>query len=104
MSQLDLSFGGYSTQGIKDENQDAFAAWQARDHAVKDKGIAVAIADGVSACTRAKEAANTAVTNFIHDYMQTPASRYLTALTAGVTGSMTILTVVTARCSPRSAA
>ena len=74
MSQLDLSFGGYSTQGIKDENQDAFAAWQARDHAVKDKGIAVAIADGVSACTRAKEAANTAVTNFIHDYMQTPAS------------------------------
>ena len=74
MANLNVSFGGYSSQGIKFENQDAFAAWQGEGQQLRDKGAVVAIADGVSACTKAKEAANTVVNNFIFDYMQTPPS------------------------------
>lgn len=74
MANLNVNFGGYSSQGIKFENQDAFAAWQGEGQQLRDKGAVVAIADGVSACTKAKEAATTVVNNFIFDYIQTPPS------------------------------
>ncbi len=74
MSQLRISFGGFSHKGPKFENQDAFAAWHGEGQQLHNKGVVAAIADGVSACSKAKEAANTCVTNFILDYQQTPAS------------------------------
>ena len=72
MEKLHLEFGGFSSQGVKEENQDAFAAYLPKDHNLGSKGAAAAIADGVSVCTRAREAAITCVTNFIQDYYQTP--------------------------------
>lgn len=72
MEKLELTFGGFSSRGAKAENQDAFAAYLPTDSRLISKGGAAAIADGVSVCTRAKEAAITCVTNFIEDYYQTP--------------------------------
>ncbi|WP_158970188.1 bifunctional protein-serine/threonine kinase/phosphatase [Paraglaciecola sp. L3A3] len=72
MEKLKLEFGGFSSQGVKAENQDAFAAYLPKDHDLESKGAVATIADGVSVCSRAKEAANTCVSNFIQDYYQTP--------------------------------
>lgn len=72
MEKLKLEFGGFSSQGVKAENQDAFAAFLPKDHSLESKGAVATIADGVSICTRAKEASNTCVSNFIQDYYQTP--------------------------------
>ncbi|MFA3792667.1 protein kinase [Aliiglaciecola sp. SL4] len=72
MGKLHLEFGGYSTAGVKQENQDAFAAWLPTDSELTTKGSVATIADGVSSCSRAKEAAITCATNFIQDYRQTP--------------------------------
>ncbi|MCF2946613.1 protein kinase [Paraglaciecola aquimarina] len=72
MEKLKLTFGGFSSQGVKDENQDAFAAYLPNDHSLESKGAVATIADGVSVCTRAREASNTCVSNFIQDYYQTP--------------------------------
>jgi serine/threonine protein phosphatase PrpC len=72
VEKLELTFGGFSSRGAKAENQDAFAAYLPTDSRSISKGGAAAIADGVSVCTRAKEAAITCVTNFIEDYYQTP--------------------------------
>ncbi|MDU0354845.1 bifunctional protein-serine/threonine kinase/phosphatase [Paraglaciecola aquimarina] len=72
MEKLKLEFGGFSSQGPKAENQDAFAAFLPKDHDLESKGAVATIADGVSVATRAREAANTCVTNFIQDYYQTP--------------------------------
>ncbi len=86
---LAVSFGGYTTQGIKSENQDAFAAQQPEsDNQLLLKGVACVIADGVSASAEAQLASQTAVTHFIDDYystadswsVQTSASKVLTAL------------------------
>lgn len=71
MEKLQLEFGGFSSQGIKDENQDAFAAWMPQGEAVTSRGAVATIADGVSACERGREAAATCVTSFIQDYSQT---------------------------------
>ncbi|GAA6186008.1 MULTISPECIES: bifunctional protein-serine/threonine kinase/phosphatase [Alteromonadaceae] len=72
MEKLHLEFGGYSTAGVKTENQDAFAAWLPVGAELTSKGAVATIADGVSSCSRAKEAAITCATNFIQDYRQTP--------------------------------
>ena len=71
MEKLQVEFGGFTSQGIKDENQDAFAAWLPDGEALSSKGAVAVIADGVSACSRGREAAVTCVTSFIRDYSQT---------------------------------
>lgn len=72
--QLTVSFGGFSTAGIKDENQDAFAAHQPGLSQAKYKGIGACIADGVSCSDQAQLASSTAVTHFLQDYYCTPDS------------------------------
>lgn len=72
MTKLDIQFGGFSSKGVKAENQDAFAAFMPKDSSIDSKGAVVAIADGVSVCTRAREAAIMCATNFVQDYYQTP--------------------------------
>ena len=71
MEKLQVEFGGFSSQGIKDENQDAFAGWMPEGDIINSKGAVAVIADGVSACARGREAAVTCVTSFIRDYSQT---------------------------------
>ncbi|WP_370060627.1 protein phosphatase 2C domain-containing protein, partial [Neptunomonas phycophila] len=89
MSQkLDVNFGGYSIAGLKSLNQDSFAASNPTGNEREFKGIAAAIADGVSSCEDSHIASQTAVTSFISDYLSTSpswsvstsASRVLTSL------------------------
>lgn len=72
MEKLNLVFGGFSSKGAKAENQDAFAAFLPKDHNLASKGGIATIADGVSVCTKAREASATCATTFIQNYLQTP--------------------------------
>lgn len=69
---LEINIGGYTSAGVKSENQDAFAAYNATGLEAYYKGITAVVADGVSICERAKEASQVACTNFINDYYSTP--------------------------------
>ena len=71
-AQLQLHFGGYSCAGKKAENQDAFAAFIPKASELSSKGAVAAIADGVSSASKAAEAAQLAVTQFIEQYYSTP--------------------------------
>ena len=71
-SELQLCFGGYSCAGIKEENQDAFAALVPKTSELHSKGAIACIADGVSSANKAAEASQLAVTQFISDYYATP--------------------------------
>lgn len=72
--QLSIRFGGRSTAGVKPVNQDAFAAQQPDGSELEFKGVAAAIADGVSSCADSQIASQTCVTGFIQDYFSTPHS------------------------------
>jgi len=71
---LEVGFGGASIAGVKDVNEDAFAAYLLEDHETNLKGIAACIADGASCSDGAQLASQTSVTNFIEDYYSTPES------------------------------
>lgn len=70
--ELQLSFGGYTSAGLKPENQDAFAALLPQGSARTLKGGVACIADGVSCSENAQQASSTSVTLFIEDYLSTP--------------------------------
>ena len=74
-AKLKVNIGAYSTKGIKEENQDSLG------HMIPDninllagKGIACALADGVSSSAEAKQASQCCVTGFLDDYFSTPDS------------------------------
>jgi serine/threonine protein phosphatase PrpC len=85
---LVVRFGGFSKAGLKAINQDAFAATSLTGSELEFKGVAAAIADGVSSCEDSHIASQTAVTSFISDYfstspswsVSTSASKVLTSL------------------------
>jgi len=69
---LIISFGGYSTKGAKDENQDAFALKTSEGLDLELKGHIAVIADGVSSANRAAQASQMSVCHFIDEYLATP--------------------------------
>ncbi|MBL4911372.1 MAG: bifunctional protein-serine/threonine kinase/phosphatase [Alteromonadaceae bacterium] len=71
-AKLSLAIGGYSCAGIKSENQDAFAAHTPSNYELVTKGAVAVLADGVSSASKAAEAAQMAVTQFIAEYYATP--------------------------------
>ncbi|PCI62163.1 MAG: protein kinase [Gammaproteobacteria bacterium] len=71
-AKLCLAIGGYSCAGNKAENQDAFAAHTPINHELVTKGAVAVLADGVSSASKAAEAAQMAVTQFISEYYATP--------------------------------
>lgn len=72
--KLEVLLGGYSCAGIKESNQDAFASLVPRPDELTAKGVVAVIADGVSSASKAAEAAQISVTQFIGDYYATPAT------------------------------
>ncbi|GAA6204441.1 bifunctional protein-serine/threonine kinase/phosphatase [Thalassotalea sp. SU-HH00458] len=72
ITALQLSFGGDSRKGIKDENQDAFAVSYPTHSVLSAKGAIATLADGVSSASHAAKAAQLAVTQLIQDYYATP--------------------------------
>ncbi|MBL1275259.1 MAG: bifunctional protein-serine/threonine kinase/phosphatase [Ectothiorhodospiraceae bacterium] len=73
-AKLSITIGQYSEQGLKTENQDFHGALIPDEPQLKNKGIAIAIADGVSSCSAGREAAESCVGSFLSDYYSTPDS------------------------------
>lgn len=71
-SSLQIKFAQRSEAGTKPENQDTVGARIPEGNALTAKGIAIAIADGVSSSMAAREASQTAVAGFLTDYYATP--------------------------------
>ena len=65
---LNISLGQYSDKGRKPCNQDFHGACLPREPQLGAKGIAVALADGISSSEVSQEAAQSAVTGFLEDY------------------------------------
>ncbi len=74
MNQLSLNIAQFSMAGRKDENEDFHGAIVPIGTALKYKGAAVVIADGISASDAGKEASECCVANFLSDYYSTPTS------------------------------
>ncbi|PKH86029.1 bifunctional protein-serine/threonine kinase/phosphatase [Colwellia sp. Bg11-28] len=71
-AKLQVFLGGHSNAGIKATNEDAFASLVPKDAELTAKGVVAVIADGVSSASKAAEAAQLSVTQFINDYYATP--------------------------------
>lgn len=75
MNQLKANVCLASHRGAKPENQDSCQYHiPSSDLALKYKGIAAVMADGVSACDKAQEASSCCVQGFLNDYYSTPDS------------------------------
>ena len=73
-TKLNVTIGQHSEQGLKNENQDFHGAIIPKPPQLDTKGIAIAIADGVSSSIDGREASQTAVGSFLSDYYSTPDS------------------------------
>ena len=71
-AKLQVFLGGYSSAGIKATNEDAFASLVPKEAELTAKGVVAVIADGVSSASKAADAAQLSVTQFINDYYATP--------------------------------
>ena len=69
--QLAISLGQYSAAGAKDANQDFHGSLVPEGAELATKGIAIAIADGISTSALGAAAAETAVKSFLTDYFAT---------------------------------
>ncbi|RYD39554.1 MAG: bifunctional protein-serine/threonine kinase/phosphatase, partial [Verrucomicrobiaceae bacterium] len=86
--RIELATGLFTTAGPKPRNEDCLGIHIPDAALLPTKGIVACIADGVSAASAGKEAAEAAVLGFITDYYETPESwevktagqRVLTAL------------------------
>lgn len=65
---LRVSVGQFSDRGAKPENQDFHGARIPDDHQLVSKGVAVALADGISSSNVSQEASQSAVAGFLQDY------------------------------------
>ncbi len=66
--QLRISVGQYSDKGRKERNQDFHGICVPREPQLGAKGIAIALADGISSSEVSQVAAQSAVTGFLEDY------------------------------------
>lgn len=74
MATLSISLGQCSDKGRKPSNQDFYGAYLPDDAQRRHKGIAIALADGISSSTVSREASEAVVGGFLGDYYATPAS------------------------------
>ena len=73
VARLKVTVGQYSDKGIKAENQDSIGFSVPGNLALLEtKGIACALADGISSSAEGKQASQACVTGFIADYFSTP--------------------------------
>ena len=66
--QLKITAGQYSDKGRKEINQDFHGVLVPKEPQLGSKGIAIALADGISSSDVSQEAAQAAVTAFLEDY------------------------------------
>ncbi len=70
-SQLTVSVGQHSDKGRKQTNQDFYGAYIPKEPLLTSKGVAIALADGISSSDVSQIASNAAVTGFLEDYFCT---------------------------------
>ncbi len=73
-NQLKVSIGQYSNKGVKKINQDFHDIRIPAEPQLTNKGIAIAIADGISSSQVSQEASKVSVTSFLEDYFCTSES------------------------------
>ena len=66
--ELKISIGQYSDKGRKETNQDFHGACTPKEPQLSSKGVAVALADGISSSAVSQLASQAAVTGFLEDY------------------------------------
>src|SRR5687768_10779256 len=66
--QLRISIGQHSEKGAKEVNQDFHGAYIPKEPQLSSKGIAIALADGISSSTVSQTASESAVKSFLEDY------------------------------------
>jgi len=71
-NQLEVTVGQYSNKGRKDINQDFHDIRIPNEPQLTSKGIAIAIADGISSSQVSQIASKVSVTSFLTDYFSTP--------------------------------
>src|SRR5690606_26248442 len=71
-SQLEVSAGQCSDRGRKPSNQDFYGLRVPGEPLLSTKGVAIAIADGISSSDVSHVASETAVASFLEDYFCTP--------------------------------
>ncbi len=69
---LRLSVSEYTNKGAKDINQDFHDIYLSKEPQLTQKGIALAMADGISSSNVSQVASKIAVTSFLSDYFATP--------------------------------
>ncbi len=69
--RLKISIGQYSDKGRKETNQDFHGACIPQEPLLSSKGIAIALADGISSSEVSQAASQAAVTGFLEDYFCT---------------------------------
>ena len=74
MAALTISLGQHSDKGRKPSNQDFYGAYLPNASQRATKGIAIALADGISSSEVSREASEAAVGGFLMDYYATPAT------------------------------
>lgn len=72
--QLQVAVAQRSEAGVKPRNEDSIAIHIPQGSQLTNKGVVVAIADGVSAAEAGREASEIAVKGFVSDYYSTPDS------------------------------
>lgn len=73
-AKLRISLGHASDKGVKADNEDFHGALMPEEPQLTYKGIAVAIADGMSSSDAGKQASHCCVVGFLEDYYSTPDS------------------------------
>ncbi len=71
-TRLKVSTGVYSDKGVKADNEDSYGSKIPDEPQLTHKGLAVAIADGMSGCEDGKQASQCCVVSFLSDYYSTP--------------------------------
>ncbi|MBF8270303.1 MAG: protein kinase [Gammaproteobacteria bacterium] len=72
MSKLTVRIGQFSDPGNKPANQDFHGAMVPEPPLLDTKGVAIAIADGISSSEHGRVASESCVTGFLEDYLCTP--------------------------------
>ncbi len=71
MTSLKIEIGQHSIAGRKSRNDDSYGVVVPEGHVLEAKGVAIAIADGMSSSEAAKEASECCVRSFLDDYYAT---------------------------------
>lgn len=74
LSKLTVTVGQFSDKGLKSENQDCYGLIIPDVPLLHNKGIVIAIADGISSSEHGQEASHACVKGFLEDYYSTPDS------------------------------